>query len=481
MGLDEAKLQELEPVFYPKSVAIIGASSKESKAGYIWVKAFVMAGYKGKIYPIGPDNGEILGWKIYPSLKTVPGPVDYVVVSIPRESVLQSLDDCADKGVRVVTFFTAGFRETGDNAWQEIEAEMLKKARQGGLRIIGPNCLGAYCPEIKMPLIEGMVGEPGGIGFVSQSGGIAAKLVSLGIARGINYSKGVSFGNGIDLDSIDFLEYLAADLKTKVIGAYIEGVRDGRRFLDTIKEVAKAKPLIVWKGGRTKAGADATASHTGSLSSSSVTWSAALKQAGVVEVYGLEELTDTLLLFQEISRWQGSNVAIITGICGAGGGAAVSAADTCTGLGLNIPPLSQQTRDNLMDLLGPIGSILHNPLDITPTLGSSSILEKVMEIVVADPAIELILVQEDVDILLCYVTKEELKKINNVFINFRKRQVKPIVLTLPPGVAETERLEIARLLSRGGIAVFPSVERAAKAIMNMRKYFHFHTGQKDCH
>lgn len=471
--MSKEKLQELEPVFYPKSVAIIGASANKRKAAYIWLKSFITAGYRGKLYPVGPDKGKILGLEIYPSLKTVPGPVDYVVVSIPREYVLSLLDDCVEKRVKVVAIFAAGFRETGDSAWRKVEEEILKKAKQGGFRIIGPNCLGVYSPEIKMPVIEGMMGDAGTVGFIAQSGGVTSKLIAVGTARGINYSKGVSFGNGIDLDAVDFLEYLAADPKTKVIGVYIEGVRDGRRFFNAIKEVAKVKPLIVWKGGRTEAGVRATASHTGSLTSSPAVWSAALKQAGAVEVHSLEELTDTMLIFQEIGRWQGSNVLIMTGLYGAGGGAAVAATDACAGLGLNVAPLSEQTKNKLMSLLGPIGSILRNPLDVTPVLGSPSRLEKVLNLVVADPSVELIMVQEDVDIILQYFPLERLKGLNKVFIDFRKEQSKPIVMVLPPGTAEMERLEISRLLTQGRITVFPSVERAARAIMNMRRYFHF--------
>ncbi len=174
------------------------------------------------------------------------------------------------------------FRETGDSAWKEVEEAMLAKAHQGGFRIIGPNCLGVYSPESRLPLFEGVMGNPGTVGFVSQSGSLSAELINLGIACGINYSKGISFRNGIDLDVIDSLGYLTADPKTKVIGVYIEGIKDGRYFSNRVKKAAKAKPLIIWKWGRTQAGATAAASHTGSLTSSITAWSIAIKQAGAI-------------------------------------------------------------------------------------------------------------------------------------------------------------------------------------------------------
>jgi len=245
--LFEEKLKEFKPIFYPKSVAIIGASVTAIKAGSVWVWSLKSAGFPGPIYPVGSKSGHIADLEIFPNLRLVPGEVDYVIVAIPRQSVLKLLDDCVAKNVKAVQFFTAGFSEMDAQQGHKLEEQMLEKARQGNVRIIGPNCIGVYCPEHKIPFLMGTLGESGSVGFVSQSGGIATKLVTIGIARHINYSKGISFGNGIDLDASDFLQYLAADPKTKAIGAYLEGTRDGARLFNTMKEVAKVKPLVVWK------------------------------------------------------------------------------------------------------------------------------------------------------------------------------------------------------------------------------------------
>lgn len=469
-------LHEFKPIFYPESIAVVGASQNMQKAGSFWLKTIIDAGFSGNIYPVNPRGGEFLGLKIYPSLRAIPETVDYVIVSIPREATPSLLDDCAAKKVKVVHFFTAGFSETGDTVGHKLEEELVRKARQGGFRIIGPNCLGIYCPESKVPNGPGgKIGKVGSVGFISQSGGIGEKLVELGAARGINYSKGVSFGNGIDLDSADFIEYMAADPKTRVIGAYLEGARNGRRLFNAIKDAAKIKPLIMWKAGRTEVGAAAAMSHTGSLASSAAIWSAALKQAGAIEVYSLEELADTLLIFQQLQRWQGKGIAIIGGLANGGGGISVSASDTCAELGLDIPPLSTKTRQKLTSLLGQVGSILRNPVDVSQSGSNPLIIQQATELVLADSSIDLVLVQEDAGVLLKYLPWEPVEAINAIFVDFRTKQDKPIVIVLPPGATETERLEIEQKLSQASIPVFPTMGRAAKAIMNLSRYSRFGT------
>ena len=470
----EEKLKEFEPIFYPKSIAVVGASTNENKSGSAWARGLISAGFPGPVYPVGSSGGIIEGLNIFPDLRQVPGEIDYVIVCIPRRYILDLLDDCAAKKVKVVQFFTAGFSELGDEG-RELEEQMLVKARQGRFRIIGPNCVGAYCPESKLPCgptATGIVGPSGSVGFISQSGGIAGRLMGSGIARHIKYSKGISFGNGIDLDASDFLQYLAADPGTSVIGAYFEGTRNGRRLFDTMREVAKSKPLVVWKGGRTEAGAKAAMSHTGSLASSAAIWSAILKQAGVIEVLNLEELCDSLLIFQQLGCWKGSNVVVIGGLADGGGGMSVSAGDACMESGLKLPPFSSKTRMELTNLLGEVGSILNNPVDASQAWSYGPLnLFKAIELVLGDPVIELMLIQEDMDNLLPFFSWEQLQGINDFFIELRNKQSKPLVIVLPPASAESERMDIEQRLLRGSIPVFPSMERAAKAIVAINKYY----------
>jgi acyl-CoA synthetase (NDP forming) len=468
--LFEEKLKEFEPIFYPKSIAVVGVSATSIKAGSLWVGDLRSAGFPGLIYPVGSSGGRIGDFEIFPNLGLVPGEVDYVIVAVPRQSALQLLDDCAAKSVKAVHFFTAGFSETDTQQGRNLEEQMLEKARQGNVRIIGPNCIGVYCPEHKIPFLMGILGETGSVGFVSQSGGIATKLVTIGIARHINYSKGVSFGNGIDLDASDFLQYLAADPKTKVIGGYLEGTRDGTRLFNTMRKVAEVKPLVVWKGGRTEAGAQAALSHTGSLASSAAIWSAMLKQVGAIEVHSLEELTDTLLIFQQLEHGQGTRAVIIGGLADGGGGNSVAAGDACMENGLKVPPLSFETKQKLTDLLGEVGSILRNPVDVSQAqFRGLATLFQAIDLIVRDTVSDVVLIQEDIEILLPIYSQKGLEEINEFLIELGRRQNKPIIIVLPPGSVEVERLEVEQRLLAASIPVFCSMERAARAIHRLNQ------------
>jgi acyl-CoA synthetase (NDP forming) len=474
----EELLREFEPIFYPKSIAVIGVSQNMFKVGSVWCKALIDAGFNGPIYPVNPRGGEFLGLRVYTSIEDVPGIVDYVIVSIPREAVPQFLDDCAHK-VRAVHFFTAGFGEASDKKGHQLEKELIKKAEQGGFRIIGPNCIGVYSPEARVPYgPAGRLGKVGSVGFISQSGGIGEKLFELGVARDIKYSKGISFGNGIDLDSPDYMEYMGADPRISIIGVYLEGTRNGHRLFAAMKNVARRKPLIVWKAGRTRVGAATAASHTGSMASSAAIWSAIMSQSGVIEVQDVEELTDTILIFQQVGPLEvkGNGIAVIGGLADGGGGISVSASDSCAEMGLNIPELSSTTRQKLTNLLGIVGSILRNPVDLSQSGSNRCVIKEATGYVLEDSAIDLVIVQIDAGILLKYLPWELVESIFNVFIELVNERVKPIAIVSPPGASETQRIEMERQLAEASIPVFPTMKRAAKAIVNLNRYSRFRNG-----
>ena len=469
-------LQEFQPIFYPKSVAVVGVSRNALKTGNFWFQSILDAGFTGSVYPVNPSGGEIAGHKIYPSLNSIPGDVDYVIVTIPRENVPGLLDDAAAKKVKAMHFFTAGFSEANDAFGLELEKKLISKAREGGFRVIGPNCLGPHSVEGGLPyspVFRKM--EPGTVSFITQSGGIGMKLVELGLASGIKFNKSVSFGNGVDLDSSDFLEYFAVDPKSSIIGAYFEGTRNGQLLINAMRKVARVKPLVVWKAGRTEVGAAAATSHTGSLASSPAIWSALIKQAGAIEVHNVDELADTLLIFQMLqqpaSKFNGSGIAVLGGLADGGGGISVSASDDCSEAGLHLPELTDTTMKKLANIIGHVGSILRNPVDVSQGSSNPDIIRKLTEIVLDDPNIDLLIIQEDVGILRQFLTTDLCRMLNNAFIEVKNKKQKPLILVLPPGTNDIERSQLEQELTQASIPVFPSMERAAKAIMNYSRYW----------
>jgi len=250
----------------------------------------------------------------------------------------------------------------------------------------------------------------------------------------------------------------------------LEGIRDGSRFLQTIKEISKRKPLVIWKGGKTETGIRAATSHTGALTSSALIWKVALKQAGVIEVHNLEGLVDTLLAFQELPLLRGYAVTVISGLVNGGGGQSVSAADTCGYLGLELPPFRDKTKKQLNALLGQVGTILHNPLDVSQALTRIETIRRAIEIASADQRINLIIIQENVDLILRLQPGKWTEQMSDMIVALRNKRKKPIVVVLEAELAEAERMTMARKLLAAHIPVFPTLERAAKAIANMRQY-----------
>ena len=360
----------LSEIFSPRGVAVVGVSLGE---GYSFARECVLAlkntGFPA-IYPVNPKYTEVLGLPCYPNLQSIPGAIDHVVVCIPASSALNILDDCAAKGVKSVHFFTAGFSESGDPAQAELEEEMLRKAQEGGFRIIGPNCVGLLVPKSRLSTTPTMPLEPGAIAFISQSGGHAEDLGTFGKPLGLRFSKVVSYGNALDVGESEILEYLSQDPETEIIVAYIEGVKDGRRFFNALKEATARKPVIIHKGGKTEAGLRAARSHTASLTSSVAVFDALCRQLNVIQVDDLEELIDMLVMLRFATPLpQGSGVAIV----GAGGGPAVLASDEMEMAGLQLPTLSPEVQEELKQFLPVRGGGFSNPVDATNLVSPEAI------------------------------------------------------------------------------------------------------------
>src|SRR4030043_219720 len=275
-----ADKSNLDFVFNPKSVAVTGISPSR---GYdamaeTYLRALVECKFKCPIYVINPKGGEFRGRKLYPSVKDIPDSLDYVICCIPAPAVPQLIRDCATKGVKTVQFFTSGFGENGTEEGRRLEAEVCELARQGGIRLIGPNCMGVYCPKVGLSFAPDYPTESGPVSFMCQSGGNAIYFTRYAAQRGVRFSKLISFGNAADINENELMEYLTADPETEIIAAYIEGFKDGRRFSQAVRRAAHEKPVIIMKGGRTGAGARAVASHTGAMAGSAKIWGGAWRR-----------------------------------------------------------------------------------------------------------------------------------------------------------------------------------------------------------
>jgi len=316
--------ESLDLLFHPRSIALAGITTANPEH---WTRVFLDAlteiGFERPIYLVNPKGGEIQGYKVYKNLRDIPGTVDYVISTVPAQASPGLVEECDTKGVRAIHFCTAGFSETGEEEGARLEAQLVETSRRKGIRIIGPNCMGIYCPQSRLSFGIGFPKESGHVAFVSQSGGNAGSLVRQAAWRGVRFSKGISYGNACDLNESDFLEYLADDPDTKIIGLYIEGVKDGARFHRALERAAKEKVVVLLKGGVTHGGTRAASGHTGSLAGAEVIWDALCRQFGIIRVYSLEEMADILqtLLFMPIPK--GRNVALI----GTGGGNSVLVAD----------------------------------------------------------------------------------------------------------------------------------------------------------
>ncbi|MDH5664476.1 MAG: CoA-binding protein, partial [Candidatus Bathyarchaeota archaeon] len=437
------KPRVFEAIFYPKSVAVIGASTETTKFGTVFLDSLVQFGFKGRLCPVNPQAKEILGLKTYSSVKDIPDLVDLAFIAVPAPAVPKVLEECIAKNVEAVVILTAGFGETGKEEGQKLEREIVKISKEGDVRIVGPNCFGIYCPESGLTLLPGanFSKESGNVAFLSQSGGYAERFCQQAKGWGIRFSKVVSYGNACDLNETDFIEYLAEDPDTNIIALYIEGVKNGQRFLQTVQEINKRKPMIVWKGGLSEGGVRAVASHTGALGGRKEIWDAFFRQTGAVRVNSLDELIDTILTFQHLSSFCGRRVAVI----GTGGGTGVAAADACERAGLRVPAFNVKTVEQLRTLVPPIGASIQNPIDLGNPWTSPSTYRQIIQVASSDPQIDaLIIVMWHLP--LFYARQELLwnffQQIVEAPITIGMRQRKPVVTVLCATPTEVEMLEV---------------------------------------
>ena len=463
----------LDYIFHPRSIALVGITSDPNNwMGQGFLKGLLEFGYQGQIYPINPKSSQIQGLKSYPSVRDVPGPVDHVISLIPAPLTPQLIEDCGAKGVKVVHLFTAGFGETGEEEGKRLEAELLAIARRVGVRLIGPNCMGIHYYKSRITFGMGIpeeAKESGNISFLSQSGANAGNLLQMGSLRGLRFNKVVSYGNAVDLNESDFLEHFAADHDTEIIAAYIEGVKEGPRFRRALIKAAAVKPVIVLKGGRTVAGGGAAGSHTGALAGNEEIWSALLKQAGAIRVYSMDELSDLLVAFRHLPPLAGRNVGVI----GSGGGASVEAADICESAGLSVPVLPPEIRSQLREFTPVAGTSVRNPIDSTSMFMPQDITRTV-ELVASYSGIDFIIFHLELGLgIIQGPARVIVETGREVIIETARRIHKPLVTVLSyggSGQGISLFTDTKDKFVKSGLAVFPSIERAALAVSRFISY-----------
>jgi acyl-CoA synthetase (NDP forming) len=456
---------DLDFLFHPNSIALVGITTAKT---WHWTLTFLEGlmeiGFDRPLYLVNPKGGEREGHKIYSSLKDVPGNVDYVIGLVNAQIAPELVEECAEKGVRAIHFCTAGFSETGEQDRIKLESELVKVARIKGIRILGPNCMGIYCPQSRLSFSPAFPRESGPVGVISQSGGNSIYLVRQAALRGVRFSKVISYGNASDIDECDLLEYLANDADTKIIALYIEGIRDGRRFRRVLEEATKEKTVILLKGGATQGGARAAAGHTASLSGSRTTWDALCKQLGIISVGSIEEMIDVLvtLLFLPLPR--GRNVVLL----GAGGGASVLIADEFESRGLRILPLPPEIVAQIREFTPIAGNILRNPVDYSQAMMNLEGVIKTFAILSEWEGADFMVTFMRTGQFTTYRTAEDHVSLLMSRFSVKQGQLpKPVAMVIEPSVMPEEAVPILAAI-RGAIAselpVYYSFATAANAI-----------------
>ena len=376
----------LDTLFSPRSIAVVGATDTQDKIGYAILHNIVQSGFRGKIYPINPGKEKILGLPCYKNLNAIGEKIDLAIIAIPGRWVLDALENCGRQGVPSSVIISAGFRETGHEGLMA-ERRIAEIAQKYRMRVLGPNCLGVIDTLTPMnATFAAVTPRRGKIAFMSQSGALCISILDIAVAEDVGFSHFVSLGNKADLNEIDFLEAWADDPEAKVVMAYLEGITDGSRFVQTARQFTKSKPLVAIKSGVTRGGSRAVSSHTGTLAGSERAYEAAFKQTGILRAKSVSELFDFSIALARQPLPRGDRVAVITNA----GGPGIMATDAIEQVGLTLASFTKETTDQLREVLPPAASLL-NPVDV---LGDTTTqrFQSALRLVSGDPNTDALMV-----------------------------------------------------------------------------------------
>ncbi|MFC1859239.1 CoA-binding protein [Thermodesulfobacteriota bacterium] len=465
-------------LFRPRGIAVVGASTKEGLQINNFFPSLVEAKFPGKLYPVNRHADEVLGYTAYPSVADIPGPVDYVTVSVPREYIIDVVKDCIRKDVAAVHIFTAGFGETATEDGRKLSRE-LKNLIDGRIRIIGPNCVGVYCPAAHMGYMTRQSMQPGDVGFVSQSGGHNSLFVEAATSRGLYFSKAISVGNSLDLGVNDFLEYLGDDPETRYIGTYVEGMTEGkgRRFYELVKKISPQKPVMVMKAGRGEAGARTAAGHTGSMAGTYNLWEKSAEQANAVMVDNYTEMVDFIWAHKCLEPLTGLQAGVVCG----GGGNSVWCSDTLSQMGLEMPPLDPATQKQLLQLTDAVGTIVQNPIDPNFSMMDPEVHCRVFETLDSLPYVDFLINVGVFDFAYYMIvspgllSEEDFIQANvDRLVEIKKRTSKPFVTAAFHISENAEMTRIVDQIRKGarenGVPCYSTMERMAAAVRRVYTY-----------
>jgi acyl-CoA synthetase (NDP forming) len=465
--------QQLDSIFRPRSVAIVGASNNPDRWGYSTAYSILnLSQFRGEVYPINPKEKSVQGLKAYERVVDVPGPIDLAVIVVNASQVVDVFRQCVEKKVGGAVIITAGFAEVGAEGAKR-QAELVRLSRQSGIRFVGPNCNGLWTSAARLNLSFWEPVRPGPTAFISQSGTMGDYLFEVSLAKGYGFSKLVSSGNQASLDVCDYLEYLADDDDTQAVVLYVEGVRDGRRFLEVARKVTARKPVLVYKVGRTEEGARAAATHTASLTGSTQLFDAACRQAGVQVCDHMLEMFDfaEALACQPIPR--GNQIGIASG----GGGFCVVAAEACAKVGLEVPILDQKTQREVLTHVREFSPTPANPLDL---IARKSHVDY-------GAAIEVLAKQDSIDGLIIMPPYGSFRRTSSVesmkglveccstLADIPRKYGKPV---LAFAMREYKGNATHEILKRGEIPFFESPETCARAMKVLCTYGEFRRAQE---
>jgi acyl-CoA synthetase (NDP forming) len=470
-------IRRFAPLFRPQTIAVVGVSGSTEAQGNRFIRLLRAFGYPGEIYPIHPHESSLAGLPVYRSFAETPKPVDYAFIAVGRERVPQLLEAAAMR-VRFAQVMSSGFGETDGGV--ELQHELLAAARKGGVRVIGPNCMGTYSSRGRVTFTEGAPEEPGGVGIMSQSGGLSIDILQRGGARGLRFSSAVSMGNCADLGPNDFLGYFLADAGTHVVGAYLENVADGHAFFAQLRDARARKPVVILKGGRTRQGQAAAVSHTGSLASNDRAWVALSRQTGVVLTETLDEFLDCLVAFQcYVPRDVAPTGQVV--LFGNGGGTSVLAVDALSRLGLAVETLPQAALDGLAALQLPAGASIRNPIDVPANVlrrEQGAAARRLLDIVCRLAAPEAVAIHLNLSVILGYREIDMLGDLvaaaSDAKSRFSGRTHVSLALRSNGNAEADERRRDSALRAVAlGLPVFGEVERQARAIAAVHEHERF--------